>query len=73
MLTRQKAIESKIEELKEYINEKLITQDEKLKELCSTLLENVKSEIMKEVRNQNVKIEKLESDKAMLQKQIEEL
>ena len=29
-------MEAKLEELKEYINEKLITQDEKLKELRST-------------------------------------
>lgn len=66
-------MENKIEELKEYINEKLITQDTKLKELCSSLLEQVKTEIMKEIKNQNGRIEKLESDKAMLQKQIEEI
>ena len=44
-----------------------------MKEICSSLLEEVKTEIMKEVKNHKIKIEKLESDKDMLQKQIEEL
>ena len=44
-----------------------------MKELCSSLLEEVKTEIMKEVKIHKIKIEKLESDKDMLQKQIEEL
>ena len=45
MVTRQKTMESKFEELKVYINEKLITQDAKLKEICSSLLEEVKTEL----------------------------
>ena len=44
-----------------------------MKEICSSLLEEVKTEIMKEVKIHKIKIEKLESDKDMLQKQIEEL
>ena len=73
MVTRQKTMDSKFEELKDYINEKLITQDAKLKEICSSLLEDVRTEIMTEVKNQNIKIQKLESDKAMLQNQVAEL
>ena len=52
----------------DYINKKVINQDPKFKEICSSLLEEVKTEIVKEV-----KIEKIESDKAMFQKQIQEL
>ena len=44
-----------------------------MKEICSSLLEEVKTEIIKEVKIHKIKIEKLESDKDMLQKQIEEL
>ena len=44
-----------------------------MKEICSSLLEEVKTEIMKDVKIHKIKIEKLESDKDMLQKQIEEL
>ena len=63
---------NKFEDLKFYINDKLINQDANLKEICSLLLEGVKTEIMKEVKIHKVKIEKHQSDKAMLQKQIEE-
>ena len=73
MTTRQKTMENRFEDLKVYINEKLINQDEKLKEICSSVSEEKKTEIMKEVKIYKVKIEKLESDKAMLQKQIKEL
>ena len=66
-------MENKFEDLKVYINENLINQDDKLKEICSSVSEEKKTEIMKEVKIYKVKIEKLESDKAMLQKQIEEL
>ena len=59
-------MENKFEE--DYINEKVINQDAKFKEICSSLLEEVKTEIVKEV-----KIEKIELDKAMFQKQIQEL
>ena len=40
-------MENKFEELKVYINEKLINQDVKLKEMCSSLLEEVKTKIIR--------------------------
>ena len=50
----------------------MINQDEKSKEYfftyTSSLLEEVQREIMKEVKIYKAKIEKLESDKALLQK-----
>ena len=48
-------MENKFEELKVYINEKLINQDVKLKEMCSSLLEEVKTKIMKEVKIHKIK------------------
>ena len=39
-------MENKSEDLKVYINEKLINQDMKLKEKCSLLLEEVKIHIV---------------------------
>ena len=73
MTTKQKLMEHKFEDLKVYINQKLIIQDAKLKEICSSLLEEVKTEIRKEVKIHKVKTKKLDSDKTMLEKQIEEL
>ena len=43
MTTRQKTMENKFEDLKVYINEKLINQDEKLKEICSSVSEEKKN------------------------------
>ena len=63
-------MENKSEDLKVYINEKLINQGTKLKETCSLLLEEVNIEKMKKVK---IHIVETESDKAMLQKQIEKL
>ena len=42
-------MENKFEDLNVYINEKLINQDAKLKKICSSLLEEVKIETIKEV------------------------
>ena len=53
-------MENKFEDLKVYVNEKLITQDAKLKEICSSLLEEVKEETMKKVKIHKVRIKKLE-------------
>ena len=75
MLTRK--IEQKFEELKKYIDEKFSQQDGSLKEMCSALIENftkeVKKEIKKQLDDQNDKIARLESDKAMLQEQVKYL
>ena len=73
MTIKQTIIENKFEDLKVYINEKLINQDAKLKEICSSLLEELKTEIMKEVKIHKAKIKKVESGKVILQNQIEEL
>ena len=43
-------MESKIEDQKVYINEKLLNQDAKLKDICYSLLEEVKTEKMEEVK-----------------------
>ena len=66
-------MENKFEDLKVYINQKLINQDAKLKEICFSLLEEVKTEIKKEVKIHKIKTKKLDSGKTMLEKQIEEL
>ena len=66
-------MENKFEDLKVYINKKLTTQVVKLKKKCSSLLEEVETEIMKEVKIHKGRIENPESGKAILQKQIEEL
>ena len=66
-------MENKFEDLKVYINKKLTTQVAKLKKKCSSLLEEVETEIMKEVKIHKGRIENPESGKAILQKQIEEL
>ena len=51
----------------------MITQVAKLKKKSSFLLEEVKTEIMKEVKIHKGRIENPESGKAILQKQTEEL
>lgn len=47
-------MENKIEELKDYIFDKFINQDSKLKEICSSLLE-VKNKITKKVEIYDLK------------------
>ena len=70
-------MEQKFEELKRYMDEKFSQQDGSLKEMCKGLIENftneVKSEIKKQLDDQNVKITRLEADQAMLQEQIKNL
>ena len=70
-------MEQKFEELKKYMDEKFSQQDGSLKEMCKGLIENftkeVKSEIKKQLDEQNVKITRLEADKVMLQEQIKNL
>ena len=70
-------MEKKFEELKKYMDEKFSQQDGSLKEMCSALIEKftkeVKSEIKKQLEEQNDKITRLEADKAMLQEQIKNI
>ena len=65
-------MEQKLKKLKKYIDGKLSQQDRSLKEVCSALKENftkevkVKSELRKQLEEQNDKTTFLEADKAML-------
>ena len=58
-------MEQKFEELKKYMDEKFSQQDGSLKEMCKGLIENftkgVKSEIKKQLDDQNVKTTRLEA------------
>ena len=49
MTARQKSIEKDFEDLKVYINGKFINQDAKLKEIYYWLLEEVRTEMMKDI------------------------
>ena len=79
MRTRQMAkdIDEKIEELKEHINQQLSVNNKHFEETCEKLFEKFKNEFKeefsKELKKRDEKIEKLESDKAMLQKHILEI
>ena len=70
-------MEKKFEELKKCMDKRFSQRDGLLKEMGSALMEKfskeVKSEIKKEVGEQNDKITRLEADKAMLQEQIKNL
>ena len=79
MRTRQmtKDMDEKIEELKEHINQQLSVNNKHFEETCEKLFEKFKNEFkdefLKEHKKRDEKIEKLESDKAMLQKHILEI
>ena len=70
-------MEKKFEELKKCMDKRFSQRDGSLKEMGSALMgkfsKEVKSEIKKEVGEQNDKITRLEADKAMLQEQIKNL
>ena len=70
-------MEKKFEELKKCMDKRFSQRDGSLKEMGSALMEKfskeLKSEIKKEVGEQNDKITRLEADKAMLQEQIKNL
>ena len=70
-------MEKKFEELKKYMDEKFKQLDGSLEELYSALIEKftkeVKSEIKKQLDEQNNKITRTEADKAILQEQIKDL
>ena len=67
-------MEQKLKKVKKFIDGKLSQEDRSLKEVCSALKENftkeIKSEIKKQLEEQNDKITRLEADKVMLQEQI---
>ena len=77
MLTR---MEQKFEDLKTYLNDKFQTQKESIsdiaKDICSSMLkklEEVIKEAQEEIKNQKQRIDKLESEKNLLQKHVSEL
>ena len=77
MLTR---MEQKLEELKTYLNEKFLLQKESLsdiaKDICTSMLkkfEDVLKDSQEEMKKQNLRVEKLESEKSLLQQHISEL
>ena len=80
MRTRQMAkdIDGKIEELKEHQHHQQLSANNKhFEETCEKLFEKFKNEFKEEfaeeLKKHDGKIEKLESDKAMLQKHILEI
>ena len=79
MRTRQMAkdIDEKIEELKEHIHQQLSFNNKHFEETCEKLFEKFKNEFKeefaKELKKRDNKIEKLKSDKVMLQKHILEI
>ena len=72
-----KDIDEKIEELKEHINQQFSVNNKHFEETCEKLFENFKNEFKEEfaeeLTKRDDKIEKLESNKAMLQKHILEI
>ena len=67
----EKDIDEKIEELKEHIHQQLSANNKHFEETCEKLFKKFKNEFKEEfakkLKNRDEKIEKLESDKAMLQ------
>ena len=69
-----KKMEDKLEELKNYINEKLSSQKQSLTCTFNTLINDLKAEITKEIKSKVSKQhEKLVSQNKMLQQQVSEL
>ena len=72
MITRK--MEEKFDELKNYFNEKLSSQEQSLISTFNNLISDLKAEISKEIKSEVLKQnEKLESQNKMLQQQISEL
>ena len=72
MITRK--MEDKIEELKNYFNEKLSSQEQSLTYTFNALINDLKAEITKEIKRKVSKQhEKLVSQNKMLQQQVSEL
>ena len=71
MTTR--TMDKKIDEIKTYLEERLSTQETILKELCTNLVEKLPSELINKLKIQPERINQLENDKSLLQKQVLEL
>ena len=71
MATR--TMDKRIDELKTYLEERLSTQETILKERCTNLVEKLPSELRSKLKIQPERINQLENDKSLLQKQVLEL
>ena len=71
MATR--TMDKRIDELKTYLEERLSTQETILKERCTNLVEKLPSELISKLKIQPERINQLENDKSLLQKQVLEL
>ena len=67
-------MDQKIHELKSYIKDQICSRDKKLEEICGNLLETfwkkIELQFTNELKKKSKRIEKLESDKIMLQNHI---
>ena len=68
MTTR--TMDKKIDEIKTHLEERLSTQETILKELCTNLVEKLPSELINKLKIQPERINQLENDKSLLQKQV---
>ena len=68
-----RTMDKKIDELKTYLEERLTAQETNLKELSKNLVEKLTSELTSELKIQTERINQLEDDKSLLQKQVLEL
>ena len=68
-----RTMDKKIDELKTYLEERLTAQETNLKELSNNLVEKLTSELTSELKIQTERINQLEDDKSLLQKQVLEL
>ena len=59
-----------IDELKSYLEEGLLTPETNLKELCNNLPEKLTNELTSKFKIQAERINQLENDKSLLQKQV---
>ena len=66
-------MDKKVDDLKTCLVERLTAQETNLKELCNNLVENHTNELPSELKIQAKRINQLENDKSLLQKQVLEL
>ena len=65
-----RTMDKNIDELRSYLEEGLSTQKTNLKELCNNLPEKLSSELTSKLKSQAERINQLENDKSLLQKQV---
>ena len=65
-----RTMDKNIDELRSYLEEGLSTRKTNLKELCNNLPEKLSSELTSKLKSQAERINQLENDKSLLQKQV---